>query len=72
MAKARRTGLDRRHVDRSGAISKKRGNTKVATLRKTYGEHFAAGRRGDMHLKTFLKETGSELLHEYLRHHHKG
>jgi hypothetical protein len=77
MAKARgktsrRKGLDGRHDDRSGRISAKHGNTKVGTLRKTYGEHFAAGHRSDMHLKTLLKKTGSSSLHEYLRHHHKG
>jgi hypothetical protein len=71
MAKARKKGLDGRHEDRGGGISRKHGNTRVDTLRKTYGEHFAVGRRGDMHLKTLLKETGSTSLHEYLRHHHK-
>ncbi len=64
-------GLDGR-AEEGGKISRKHGNTRVDTLRKTYGEHFAAGRRGDLHLATLLKETGSESLHEYLRHHHKG
>jgi hypothetical protein len=40
-------------------------------LRKTYGEHFAKEFRGDMHLSTLLKRTGSESLHEYLRKHHR-
>jgi hypothetical protein len=69
-AKAHKKGLDGRAEER-GKISKKHGNTRIDTLRKTYGEHFAAGRRGDMHLATLLKETHSESLHEYLRHHHK-
>lgn len=30
------------------AGSKKHGNTLVGSLRKTYGEHFAAGHRKDM------------------------
>ncbi len=64
-------GLDGR-AEEHGKISRKHGNTRVDTLRKTYGEHFAAGRRGDLHLATLLKETGSESLHEYLRRHHKG
>jgi hypothetical protein len=68
--KAHKKGLDGRAEER-GKISRKHGNTRIDTLRKTYGEHFAAGRRGDMHLATLLKETGSESLHEYLRHHHK-
>jgi hypothetical protein len=68
--KAHKKGLDGRTEER-GKISRKHGNTRIDTPRKTYGEHFAAGRRGDMHLVTLLKETGSESLHEYLRHHHK-
>jgi hypothetical protein len=39
--------------------------------RKTYGDHFAQGRRSDMMLKTLLAETGTESLHAYLRKHHK-
>jgi len=69
--KSGKKGLDGRHRDKSGQIDRKHGNTEVKSLRKTYGEHFAAGRRGDMMLKTLLKETGSESLHEYLRKHHK-
>jgi hypothetical protein len=64
-------GLDGRHRDKTGRIDKKHGNTLVASLRKTYGEHFAAGRRKDTMLKTLLAETGTESLHEYLRKHHK-
>jgi len=75
MAKARkslaRKGLDSRHRDKSGRIERKHGNTRLATLRKEYGESFAEGRRKDMMLKTLLKETGSSSLHEYLRHHHR-
>jgi len=64
-------GLDGRHRDRDGRIEKKHGNTKIGTLRKEYGESFAAGRRSDMLLKTLLAETKSASLHDYLRHHHK-
>ena len=70
MAKGKR-GLDGRHRDKTGRIEKKHGNTKVAALRKEYGEHFAKGRRKDMMLKSLLKETGSASLHDYLKHHHK-
>ncbi len=69
--KASKKGLDGRHRDTTGRIDKKHGNTRVASLRKTYGEHFAAGRRKDMMLKTLLAETGTESLHAYLRKHHK-
>jgi hypothetical protein len=67
----RRKGLDGRDRDVTGRIDKKHGNTRVGTLRKTYGDHFAAGRRSDMMLKTLLAETRLESLHEYLRKHHK-
>ena len=70
MAKGKR-GLDHRHRDKSGRIDRKHGNTKVAALRKEYGESFAKGRRKDTMLKTLLAETGSASLREYLRHHHK-
>ena len=66
-----RQGLDRRHRDRTGQIDKKHGNTRVGALRKTYGQHFAKGRRKDMMLRTLLAETGMESLHAYLRKHHK-
>jgi hypothetical protein len=70
MARGRR-GLDSRHRDKGGRIEKKHGNTRIASLRKEYGESFAKGRRKDMMLKTLLKETGSASLHEYLRRHHR-
>ncbi|WP_044587583.1 hypothetical protein [Bradyrhizobium sp. LTSPM299] len=63
--------LDGRHRDKTGRIDKKHGNTLVGSLRKTYGEHFAAGRRKDMMLKTLLAEMDTDSLHAYLRKHHK-
>ena len=59
MAKSRQ-GLDKRHRDKSGRIEKKHGNTKVAALRKEYGDSFAKGRRKDMMLKNLLKEAGCD------------
>jgi len=70
MAKGR-TGLDKRHRDKSGQIERKHGNTKVAALRKEYGPGFAKGRRKDLMLKNLLREAGSPSLHEYLRKHHR-
>jgi hypothetical protein len=64
-------GLDGRHRDTTGRIDKKHGNTRIGSLRKTYGEHFAKGRRKDMMLRNLLAETGTESLHAYLRKHHK-
>ncbi len=36
-------GLDGRHRDKDGEISRKHGNTLVRTLRKLYGPSFASG-----------------------------
>ena len=35
-------GLDDRHRDKDGEISRKHGNTLVRTLRKIYGQSFAS------------------------------
>jgi hypothetical protein len=56
MAKSRK-GLDGRHHDKSGRIERKHGNTKVTAVRKEYGKNFAEGRRGDLMLKSRLKES---------------
>ena len=48
-------GLDHRHRDANGQISRKHGNTLISTLRNTYGPNFAPGMPGHMKL--------SELLH---------
>jgi hypothetical protein len=60
-------GLDGRSRDKGGQIDKKHGNTLVKTLRKTYGDHFAAGHRSDMMLKTLLVKNNCDSLHEYMR-----
>jgi hypothetical protein len=36
-------GLDNRHRDKNGEISRKHGNTLIRTLRETYGHGFAPG-----------------------------
>ena len=68
---AKKVGLDGRHRDKRGGISKKHGNTKIGTLRKEYGPGFAKGRRSDMMLKNLLAETKTTSLHEYLRKKHR-
>jgi hypothetical protein len=60
-------GLDERHRDRDGEIRRKQGNTRVATLRETYGLDFAPDFRSDAKLETVLEETRCESLSEYLR-----
>lgn len=69
---ARQPGLDDRHRDENGQTRAKNGNTRVGTLRDTYGENFAPGRRSDMKLDTLLEQTGSDSLSDYLRRHNDG
>lgn len=45
-----KTGLDDRCRDRDGEIRQKRGDTRVGTLRETYGADFAPGVRSDTRL----------------------
>jgi hypothetical protein len=66
-----RKGLDGRHRDRDGTISRKHGNTKVRSLRKEFGNHFAEGRRSDLLLKTLLKESGVDSLDQYVKRHQR-
>jgi hypothetical protein len=59
--------LDGRSRDDDGEIRRKNGNTRVDTLRGTYGPDFAAGFRGDAHLSTVLKRTGTDSLSQLRR-----
>ena len=52
--------------DLDGEIRRKRGDTLVGTLRKTYGPAFAPGVRSDMRLHTLRKRAGSEPLSKLL------
>jgi hypothetical protein len=60
-------GLDGRHRDQDGQISRKHSNARVDTLRETYGDSFAQGTRGNAHLKTVLDRAGVDSLSQYLR-----
>jgi hypothetical protein len=62
-----KAGLDDRCRDRDGEIRQKRGDTLVSTLRKTYGDDFAPGVRGDMRLNTLRKRSGGESLSKILQ-----
>jgi hypothetical protein len=68
---ARQPGLDDRHRDEDGQTRAKNGNTRIGTLRDTYGEDFASGHRSDMKLETLLEQTGCGSLSEYLRTHRR-
>lgn len=67
MARKCSTGLDDRCRDGDGEIRAKNGNTRVDTLRKTYGDDFAAGHRGDMKLKTLLERERAYSLTDLLK-----
>jgi len=70
-AGAKQQGLDSRHRDTDGQIHHKHGNTRVGTLRETYGDDFAAGRRSDMKLENLLKETGAKSLTDFRKNYNK-
>jgi hypothetical protein len=65
--KDKRPGLDKLDRDGNGQIGEKSGNTRIDTLRQTYGDSFAPAIRGDAHLKTLLDRTGSNSLSDYLK-----
>jgi len=60
-------GLDNRKRDSSDHVRERAGDTRVDTLRQTYGAGFAPGVRGDAHLKTVLDRAGSNSLSDYLK-----
>jgi hypothetical protein len=66
MAKHRK-GLDKRSRDKDGLIHEKRGDTLVRSLRKSYGENFAPGVRGDMKLETLLSREKASSLSELIK-----
>ena len=65
-------GLDARHRDKDGEISKKHGNTLVRTLRKAYGPHFASGFADTDTLADVLKNQPEHTTLTQLRQDHSG
>jgi hypothetical protein len=61
-------GLDNRHRDQTGEISRKHGNTLVATLRAEYGPHFAAGFAGTDTLADVLASSPDHASLSQMRH----
>ena len=70
-----KAGHDNRHRNKDGEISGKHGNTLVRTLRKIYGQGFAAGYPETAQLSEVmpqLNETSlSQLRRDYETHHLK-
>jgi hypothetical protein len=60
-------GLDDRHRDKNGEISRKHGNTLVSTLRQTYGPHFAPGIAGNVRLSEVLRQLDDASLSQLVR-----
>ena len=69
-------GLDGRHRDKNGEISRKHGNTLVRTLRKIYGQSFASGAADTEKLRDVLAEMDepslSKLVHDHEHGHLEG
>jgi hypothetical protein len=55
-------GLDHRHRDKNGEISKKHGNTLISTLRKEHGDNFAPGISGTAKLSEVLEKLDEPSL----------
>ena len=65
-------GLDNRHRDKNGEISRKRGNTLIGTLRKHYGAGFAAGFKDSDKLSDVLAKMDEPSLSKLVRDHEAG
>jgi hypothetical protein len=65
-------GLDARHRDKAGVISRKHGNTLIGTLRSTYGNSFAAGCPDHMTLSEALQKMDEPSLSKLRRDHQAG
>ena len=61
------TGLDHRHRDKNGQISRKHGNTLIRTLRLTYGDEFAKGIPADAKLSEVLHVIDEPSLHKLVQ-----
>lgn len=61
-----RSSLHGRHRNANGQISRKRGTTRVDTLRGIYGRGFAPGTRDEVRLSALLAESGAPSLSQYI------
>jgi len=65
-------GLDGRHRDKNGEISRKHGNTLIRTLRRTYGPPFAKDYDDDDKLSDVLDRLDEPSLRHLIRDHEAG
>jgi hypothetical protein len=68
----RQPGLDQRHRDRNGEISRKHGNTLVRTLRRIHGQDFAEGFKETDKLSDVLQTLDEPSLSRLVRDHQAG
>jgi hypothetical protein len=64
-----KAGLDHRHRNKDGEISGKHGNTLVRTLRKVYGQGFAAGYPETAKLSEVMLQLNETSLSQLRRDH---
>jgi hypothetical protein len=64
--------LDNRHRNKDGEISAKHGNTLIRTLRKVYGQTFAAGYPDTEKLREVLLKLNETSLSQLRRDHETG
>jgi hypothetical protein len=62
-------GLDNRHRDKNGEISRKHGNTLIRTLRKIYGAGFAPSCSDHEKLSDVLHKLDEPSLTQLVRDH---
>jgi hypothetical protein len=67
-----KAGLDNRHRNKDGEISHKHGNTLIRTLRKVYGQSFAAGYPETAKLSEVLLQLNETSLSQLRRDHETG
>ena len=65
-------GLDQRHRDQNGEISRKHGNTLVRTLRSVHGPDFASGFKETDKLSDVLHTLDEPSLSKLVREHRAG
>jgi hypothetical protein len=67
-----KTGLDHRHRNKDGEISHKHGQTLIRTLRRIYGQSFAAGYPESEKLSEVLLQLNETSLSQLRRDHETG
>jgi len=65
-------GLDQRHRDKNGEISRKHGNTLVRTLRRSHGSDFAKGFKETDTLSDVMHALDEPSLSRLVRDHQAG